>query len=222
MDQALISVLVLVFSVVVHECAHGWTALLLGDDTARQAGRLTLNPVPHIDLLGSLVLPAVMALAGAGIFGWAKPVPVDTRRLRDPRNDHPKVAAAGPASNLLLALAFAILLGVGLAWLRTSGDGGRSADFPLFLVKLAAAGVQVNVILALFNLIPLPPLDGSWILRRFLPPHLLAPYENLRRYGFLPLIGVILLLNFTPLSGVLYLVIARYEAVAVFVRNLLS
>jgi Zn-dependent protease len=150
---------VFVLSIVVHECAHGWMALWNGDPTAKEQGRLTLNPLPHVDLMGSILLPGVLLLTHAPfLFGWAKPVPVDWSRLRRPQDDQVKVALAGPASNLLLALGFAALA-------RVAPEHGFWA--PLKLMGLS--GVVWNCALAIFNLIPIPPLDGAWVLMRFLP-----------------------------------------------------
>lgn len=198
MEMVAIRVLVLVFSVVFHEVAHGWAALKLGDTTARDQGRLTLNPLPHIDPMGSVIVPLLLSLTGSFMMGWAKPVPVHVGRLRRPWNDHPKVAAAGPASNLLLALVSAILLGL------TAGVAGRLPQDHLagplaeFLLLVWQTGIIVNVVLAVFNLIPLPPLDGSWILTRFLPDGLRDGYERLRSYGMLVVVGFLLLMHYTP------------------------
>lgn len=203
MEMVAIRVLVLVFSVVFHEVAHGWAALKLGDTTARDQGRLTLNPLPHVDPMGSVIVPLLLSLTGSFMMGWAKPVPVHVGRLRHPWNDHPKVAAAGPASNLLLALISAILLGL------TAGLAGRlPADHAFaspagFLLLVWQTGIIVNVVLAVFNLIPLPPLDGSWILTRFLPDHLRNGYESLRNYGMLVVVGFLLLMHYTPAGNYL-------------------
>ena len=200
--------LVLVFSIVVHEVAHGYTAWKLGDDTAHDAGRLTLNPLPHIDPFGSIVVPLILALSGSGfMFGWAKPVPVHPGRLNNPRDDHPKVAAAGPISNLLLALVFAVLLGLTIA---VSGfpaavrGGHPEPSLNNFLFTMFQFGVVINVVLAVFNLLPLPPLDGSWILSRFLPREARANYENLRRYGMMIVFGFLLLMRVTPVGDLFY------------------
>ncbi len=205
MELVAVQILVLVFSVVVHEVAHGYTAWKLGDNTAHDAGRLTLNPLPHIDPVGSILVPLVLALTGSGfMFGWAKPVPVHPGRLNNPMNDHPKVAAAGPISNLLLALVFAVLLGL------TTAIGGFPVAVPgghpepslhNFLFTMFQFGIAINVVLAVFNLMPLPPLDGSWILSRFLPREARANYENLRRYGMMIVIGFLMLVRYTPVGG---------------------
>ncbi|PID81827.1 site-2 protease family protein [bacterium DOLZORAL124_64_63] len=211
----LVRIGVLVFSVVFHEVAHGWAAHKLGDPTARDMGRLTLNPLPHVDLFGSIVLPLVLALTGSPIMlGWAKPVPVRVGLLRDPDNDHPKVAAAGPASNLLLALICSLLLGLLLLVLRQVGNDAlrtllKEGGALHFLAMVLEAGILLNVMLALFNLVPLPPLDGSWILSRLLPPSSRAWYENLRRYGMLPVIVFLLALNYTSLGDYFMMALLR-------------
>jgi len=191
-----ILIVVLLFSIIVHECAHGVAALRFGDDTAWRMGRLTLNPIKHIDPLGTIIVPLLMALAPGGmLFGWAKPVPVDSRRFANPRRDQAFVAAAGPASNLVLALICSIALGVvaGIAHSRMSGPGGSPAAFLEFLRLLFWDGVRINVLLALFNLIPLPPLDGSWILFGVLRGEAAIGYARLRPYGFILLLGLLFL-----------------------------
>ncbi len=203
MGDVVIHVLVLVFSVVVHEVAHGWTALKLGDPTARDAGRLTLNPLPHIDIFGSIIVPVVLALSGSIMLGWAKPVPVNVGRLNNPRNDHPRVAAAGPLSNLVLALFAAVGLGLVLALGGPAAWTGAGTGVAGFLVKLFRAGIVINVVLAVFNLLPLPPLDGSWILQRFLSPAAQVHYHGLRRYGLFLVVGFLMLARYTPVGGLL-------------------
>jgi Zn-dependent protease len=164
-----------VLSVVVHECAHGLVALWNGDSTARDRGRLTLNPLPHVDPIGSLIVPAALILFHSPVMlGWAKPVPINWANLRSPRNDPVKVALAGPASNVLLALAFAALA-------RLAPEHGFLA--PLRITGYA--GVVLNCALALFNLIPIPPLDGSWVLMRFLPLRHIIALQSFRVVGLL-------------------------------------
>ena len=158
---------VVLFSVVVHECAHGFAALRCGDATARERGRLTLNPLAHLDPIGSIAVPGLLWIAHAPfLLGWAKPMPVDHARLRDPKNDTVKVAMAGPLSNLLLALLFAA--GVRLATGVIAPDLPPGSTVLATIGGVAMAGVVWNVCLALFNLIPIPPLDGSWLIMRFL------------------------------------------------------
>lgn len=216
-------ILVLIFSIVVHEVAHGWVAFRLGDDTAYRMGRLTLNPLPHIDPMGSILVPIVLSLSAGIPFGWAKPVPVNLGRLNHPNDDHPKVAAAGPISNLLLALVFAVLLGVTVA-VGGMPRQGSGPSLSIFLVTMFQAGIMINVVLAVFNLVPLPPLDGSWIVSRFLPPEPRANYENLRRYGMMIIFGFILAINLTPLGDVfqsaLMAVAGPYFSLAQSIANL--
>ncbi|MGD0218265.1 MAG: site-2 protease family protein [Desulfobaccales bacterium] len=196
MEMALL-IVVLLFSVIVHEVAHGYVALLNGDPTARMLGRITLNPLPHIDPVGTILVPALLLLSHTGILlGWAKPVPVNPRNFRNYRWGEATVSAAGPLSNLALAMVFAALLHLGL--------GGQG------LLKLAYYGVSINIILALFNLFPIPPLDGSHILSILLPPRLARLYHYLEPVGFV----LILLLLYT---GVLWaIVMPLYEMIVAF------
>ena len=177
-DPAAIVVLpVAVLSVVVHEVAHGVMASWRGDPTAREHGRLTLNPLPHLDPVGSLLLPGLLVVLHAPfVFGWAKPVPIDWARLKSPRNDPVWVALAGPASNALLALLFA-------AQARVAPVTGFLAP----LRVMGIAGVVWNCALGLFNLLPIPPLDGSALLERLLPAEWLPNWHKFRPYGFLVL-----------------------------------
>ena len=158
-------------SLSVHEAAHAWTADRLGDPTARLLGRVSLNPIVHIDLIGTVLLPLIAAFSGLPIIGWAKPVPVNISRFRHPQRDFAIVAAAGPISNLLQALAAAILVHV------IAPDGLVPA-----VVRLA---VNINVFLALFNLIPVPPLDGGNVLAGLLPPAAANVFVAMRPFGFL-------------------------------------
>lgn len=186
LGQLLLFLPIFLFSVIVHEVSHGLVALWHGDPTAKYAGRLTLNPIPHLDLFGSILLPALLVLSGSRfLFGWAKPVPVNEANLRHPANDGLKVAAAGPLANILLA--YVCALGLSLA-LRID------PALPEPAVALIGTAVGLNCLLAVFNLLPIPPLDGHWVLMRFLPPRLAMAY---RRVGFLG-IAVILLLFMIP------------------------
>ena len=219
MDIA-IAILVLLFSLSVHESAHAAAALRMGDDTALRMGRVTLNPLAHIDPIGTIVVPVVMALLlGGMMFGWAKPVPVNTRLLGNPLRDHAIIAAAGPASNLVLAAVFAVLLGLlaGFAHLRLSAGAELGAAYT-FLHLLFQWGVMLNILLALFNLIPLPPLDGSWILLSTLKGDLARHYASLRPYGFL----LVLLLMNVGLGKVLHQGVIYFSGWYLKISNLVG
>jgi Zn-dependent protease len=163
----------LVVAVILHEISHGVVALFYGDDTAKRAGRLTLNPIPHIDPLGSLILPAMAVLAGAPVLGWAKPVPVNPSKLRDPRRHMLYVGLVGPFTNFALMMIAAVA--------ARSLSGGNGIDLRFVLVAFAL----VNLFLGVFNLLPIPPLDGSSLIERFLPRSWLPAWWKFRPYGFL-------------------------------------
>lgn len=167
---------VLLFSLSVHESAHGWMALRLGDDTAARQGRVTLNPLSHIDPVGTLLIPMLQIFwGGVPLLGWAKPTPVGAHNFRRLARGHVLVAGAGPASNLLLAVLFTAALFIGLR------SGAREME-PV--MALLTTGVKMNVVLALFNLVPLPPLDGSWVASWGLPRTVSASYDRLvQPYG---------------------------------------
>jgi Zn-dependent protease len=177
---------ILVLSVILHEVAHGYVALAQGDTTARDAGRLTLNPIPHIDPIGSVAVPLLLVVFQSPIlFGWAKPVPVNPYNLRDKKYGSAKVSFAGPGANLAIALFFGLLL--------------RFASMPIAdvlpgLIPLFIGIVQVNLFLAIFNLVPIPPLDGSHILFDFLPRSLISVRRFLEQYGVFVLIFFIFFL----------------------------
>jgi Zn-dependent protease len=177
----------LVVAIVLHEVAHGWVANAFGDPTARRKGRLSVNPLRHVDPVGTLVLPLFLAVAGAPVFGWAKPVPVVARRMRNPRFHMILVALAGPGMNLLLAIAGAL----GLALLAAAKpDGGI---FWLFVALNLFNFIAINIFLALFNMLPIPPFDGGHVVEGLLPRTLARHYGKLRRFGF-PLLVVLLVL----------------------------
>jgi Zn-dependent protease len=178
-------------SIILHEVSHGVVALAFGDDTAKRAGRITLNPIRHIDPFGTIILPAMLAIVGVGVFGWAKPVPVNIRKLHNPRQHSLYVSLAGPATNLVLAGV------VALVWrMATNIDGSDLLWRYLFLFGL------LNVLLAFFNMLPIPPLDGSAIVERFLPARWLTGYLKFRRYAILLLLGLFL---FVPqVSGLIF------------------
>jgi Zn-dependent protease len=191
-----VSLFVLLFAITVHEAAHGWAAAQFGDFTAKSMGRITLNPVAHIDPIGTVLLPLILVIAGAPPFGWAKPVPVNPFNLKNPRRDNLWISAAGPGSNLtvaalaLLGIMFLKILSPGAAlFLRNYllGRGGLAPGFhPLEgLALILFYGVLVNTYLAVFNLIPVPPLDGSGVLMGFLSQEAAQAYDRVRPYGFI-------------------------------------
>lgn len=182
-------------SIILHEISHGVVANWCGDDTAKRAGRLTLNPVRHVDPVGTLILPVLLSLSGLGVFGYAKPVPVNPSRMRHPRNDHILVSLAGPATNLLLSAAAVVVL-------RDVAPAGTASQLyyfglssvPLVYQYLFFVGL-VNVLLAVFNALPIPPLDGSILVERLLPASALPGWWQFRRYA---MIGLLVLVLFDP------------------------
>jgi Zn-dependent protease len=189
--QALALIIPLIIAIVFHEVAHGWVARLLGDPTAQERNRLTLNPIRHVDPIGTIVLPGFLALVKAPIFGWAKPVPVNKWRLRNPRFGMMAVAAAGPGSNLVLAGIGAVVLGLVL---RPYGDGDSLTGPVAFLAANLVNFLMINVFLALFNLLPIPPFDGSHIVEGLLPRRAAEAYDRLRPLGFPLVIGLLIVL----------------------------
>jgi len=173
-----------IFAITVHEAAHGYAALKFGDTTAQQQGRITLNPLKHIDPIGTLLVPGLALLLGGILFGWAKPVPVDFRRLRNPRRDMVWVAAAGPGANLLMAVFWVLILKFAI-----SIDLGA---YNLPLRMMAEGGILINAVLMVLNLLPLPPLDGGRIAVGLLPDALAMPLARIEPYGFFILIGLML------------------------------
>lgn len=187
--DTLFQIIILIFSVVIHEVAHGAVANALGDPTARLAGRLTLNPLKHLDPIGSVLVPSILAFTGGPVFGWAKPVPFNPYNLKAGRKGPAWVAVAGPASNLIIAICFGLVVRFGGALFNQAG------------LQLASAIVLINVVLAIFNLIPVPPLDGSKILFAFLPRKYEWIEEWLERYQLVMILLVVLVLwsLFTPI-----------------------
>ncbi len=177
----LIYAIPVLFAITVHETAHGWTASQLGDHSAKIMGRLTLNPIKHIDPVGTILVPAFLYFTAGFIFGWAKPVPVNFNALRSPKRDMLWVALAGPASNFIMAVMW-------LAALMLSINIGSQ-----FLADMAQIGIQINLLLAVLNLLPLPPLDGGRIISSLLPNKLAYQYDQLEPYGLFILLGLLFL-----------------------------
>ncbi|MEW5974743.1 MAG: site-2 protease family protein [Acidobacteriota bacterium] len=199
---------VFLFSLSLHEMAHAWTAERFGDPTARYQGRVTLNPLPHIDVFGTLIFPAIGFFTGGIMFGWAKPVQWNPLHVKDRRKADIWISAAGPISNVLALFGFAIIFKLFRAY--AAGGGNIDSDVMQPLIAMSVMGIKLNVILAVFNMLPIPPLDGSYILPYFLPTGMASTYEQLRPYGFIILIGCLYL-------GVLEYVLAPFWGVVQFI-----
>jgi Zn-dependent protease len=200
--NTIISLFVLLFAITIHEASHGWAAAKFGDFTARSMGRVSLNPVAHIDPVGTVLLPLLLAITRLPVFGWAKPVPVNPFNLRNPRRDNLWISAAGPAANLsaaavcLISIVVLRLIDPGIVVFLgnyLSGWGSLPRGFhPLEgLVLILFFGVQINTYLAVFNLIPIPPLDGSGVLMGLLSDEAAERYDRLRPFGFIIVMALI-------------------------------
>ncbi|MGD0542249.1 MAG: site-2 protease family protein [Tepidisphaeraceae bacterium] len=196
--EILYQMIAFLFAISVHESAHAWTASRCGDPTARMLGRVSLNPIRHIDLFGTIILPLVAAISGIPLLGWAKPTPVDPRNFRNPVMDDILTSVAGPVSNLIVATGALLLLG-GISLSSTSGhavvtgmasgfDGSASDSALTPVAMLLFALMTINIVLAIFNLIPVPPLDGSHVLRHFLPDSVRMVYDRIGIFALLALV----------------------------------
>jgi Zn-dependent protease len=183
---AAIAILPLLFGITLHEVAHGWVAKHLGDKTALMMGRLTLNPLKHIDPLGTIIVPGLMMLAGGAIFGWAKPVPVTWQNLKNPKRDMALVALAGPMANLGMAFLWALIARLGIMLASVS----QWASVPMIL--MGKVGIVLNLVLMVLNLLPLPPLDGGRVMVSLLPGPLSYRFSRIEPYGFFILIALLM------------------------------
>jgi len=203
-QKIVIYALPVIFAITVHEAAHGYAAKYFGDMTAHKAGRISLNPIRHIDLFGTIILPALLfwSTHGSFLFGWAKPVPVDFSRLRNPKKDMLWVAAAGPASNFVMAILWVFVI-------KFSMNAPESIASPLAM--MSKAGIRINIVLMVLNLLPLPPLDGGRIAVSLLPMKYAMKFAQIERYGFIILIALMFsgVLNsiLDPLIKVVYALI---------------
>jgi Zn-dependent protease len=189
--NVILIVVVLLFSIVVHEVAHAWQARREGDDTAERLGRITLNPIPHLDPMGSFIVPALLYFSGSGfLFGWARPVPVNKANYRDPVAGDIRVSLAGIVSNIGLAVIATLLMAVVAKIESVVGSLGVVGDA---IYGALDYGILINLILAFFNLLPIPPLDGSHVMAHLLPEGLRRPYQRVSQWGILILIGVMYL-----------------------------
>ena len=199
------------FAITVHEVAHGWVALKLGDRTAQMLGRLTLNPFKHIDPIGTVLVPGLLLLLGGFVFGWAKPVPVSYQNLRQPKRDMAWGAAAGPAANFIMAVIWAIVAKLGLMLIHADISLGQPMMF------MGVAGVLINTMLMMLNLLPIPPLDGSRVLSSWLPGPVAYKFSRIEPYGFFILLG---LLYFGILSLILWPLVSAMLNLLVMVFGL--
>jgi Zn-dependent protease len=200
-----------IFAITAHEVAHGWVALQLGDRTAQMLGRLTLNPIKHIDPVGTILIPGLLLLVGGFIFGYAKPVPVTYQNLRKPKTDMAWVALAGPMSNLVMAVIWVLVVKLGLSLYQAGVAIGEP------MLYMGVAGVLINAMLMVLNLLPLPPLDGGRILTSILPGPLSWQVSRIEPYGFFILLG---LLYFGILGMVLWPMIGAFINVLAVIFNL--
>lgn len=198
-----IAAIPLIFAITLHEAAHGFVANKLGDPTASMLGRVSLNPLRHIDPFGTVILPLLMLAMGGFIFGWAKPVPITYQNLKNPRRDMALVGIAGPAANLLMAILWAVVAKLSHLAFQNSALHETLHSTALFLHLTSRFGIMINCVLLVINLIPIPPLDGSRVIASMLPPSMAQQYDRLERHGIWIFLGLILLLYATNAQGII-------------------
>lgn len=203
-------ILPVLLAVSLHEAAHAWMANKKGDSTAKSLGRLTFNPLKHIDLVGTIIVPVVMGFTTGFIFGWAKPVPIDIRNLNNPKKDMMWVALAGPMSNFIMAILWSVFLYFSVLFSIANSSAS------LFLILMAIAGININILLGVINLLPIPPLDGGRIMAGLLPTSLAIKYSKIEPYGFFIIIG----LMFTGLLSSIFILKDSIVQVLVTIASL--
>lgn len=186
----LLSIIPILFAIILHEVAHGYAAKLRGDYTAALLGRLSLNPIKHIDPIGTVLVPCILFFFSGFIFGWAKPVPIDWRNLKNPRRDMAIVAIAGPLANFLMAICWGIVAKIAVSINSTPNINN-------IFYMMGNIGIWINILLMVLNLLPIPPLDGGHIVSSFLPSHVALKYNQLERWGLI----ILLVLIFLPIKG---------------------
>lgn len=209
-QQIAIMVVPLIFAITTHEVAHGWVASRLGDKTALMLGRITFNPIKHIDPIGTVLVPGLLIYLGGIIFGWAKPVPVNFRNLNNPKRDMALVALAGPMTNFIMAVAWGGILKLGLYAVSIEINGAE------WLIYMAWFGIQINLLLMVLNVLPIPPLDGSRVLESLLPGRLPYYYSQLEPYGFVILLaliyfGVLWRVILPPVNFIMFHILSTYQ-----------
>ena len=212
-----IAAIPLIFAITLHEAAHGWIASKFGDQTARIQGRVSINPLKHIDPFGTIILPLMMLMFGGFIFGWAKPVPIAWQHLRNPRRDMAFVALAGPGANLVMAFAWAIIAKLSHLVFMNPHAHEMMRSTALFIHLSSRFGIMINCVLLVINLIPIPPLDGSRVVSALLPPVLAKKYNRLEYYGLWIFLALLILLYTTHLIDVIY---APIYALIQWIQNL--